>query len=316
MKLSVVTTLYKSSPYVNEFYERISIEARKITDDYEIIFVDDGSPDDSLQKTVALYEKDSKVKIIELSRNFGHHKAIMTGLAHTKGDYVFLIDIDLEEEPELLEVFWEELHNGPMLDMVYGVQEKRKGGWFEKWSGELFYKFFNFLSDVMIPKNFLTVRLMTSTYVKSLVQYQERELNFSTIVVLNGFKTQEMLIKKLDHSPTTYSLSHKLSILVNAITSSTAKPLWLIFNFGLAITVSSSAYALYLIYRKLFNDTGIDGWTSLIVAVMFFGGLIIFFLGIIGIYLSKIFIEVKNRPFTITKNIYERSLGYENDKFA
>ena len=106
MKLSIVTTLYKSSEYVDEFYERISKEAQKITDNYEIIFVDDGSPDDSLQKCITLYQQDQKVAVIELSRNFGHHKAIMTGLSHAQGDFVLLIDSDLEEEPELLGKFW------------------------------------------------------------------------------------------------------------------------------------------------------------------------------------------------------------------
>ena len=176
MKLSIVTTLYKSSPYIDEFYARISKEAQKITDDYEIIFVDDGSPDDSLQKAVALYEKDSKVKVIELSRNFGHHKAIMTGLSHAKGEFVFLIDSDLEEEPELLGKFWEELHKEKELDVVFGVQESRKGGWFEKWSGEMFYKVFNYFSGVKIPKNFLTVRLMKQNYVKNLTSFQEKEI--------------------------------------------------------------------------------------------------------------------------------------------
>jgi glycosyltransferase involved in cell wall biosynthesis len=100
--LSIVTTMYKSSPYIDEFYT-------KITDDYEIIFVDDGSPDNSLQKAVELYEKDKKVKVIELSRNFGHHKSMMTGLSHAKGEFVFLIDSDLEEKPELCQNI-KELH--------------------------------------------------------------------------------------------------------------------------------------------------------------------------------------------------------------
>ncbi len=305
MTLSIVTTLYKSSPYVNEFYERISAEAQKITDDYEIIFVDDGSPDDSLHKVVALHEKDNKVKVIELSRNFGHHKAIMTGLSHARGEYVFLIDSDLEEEPELLSKFWEAYHEEPDTDMVYGIQRRRKGGWFERWSGKLFYNFYNFLTDVKIPRNFLTVRLMSKSFVNSLSSFNETELTFSMLIALTGYSSKEIIISKLDHSPTTYSLPKKLSLLLNAITSSTSKPLWMIFNFGLLITFSSTIYAIFLIYNKLFHHIGIDGWTSVIVAIMFFGGLIIFFLGIIGIYLAKIFNEVKNRPLTIIKRIYE-----------
>ena len=111
MRLSIVTTLFQSSDYIEEFYKRISSEAKKITNNYEIIFVDDGSPDDSLQKAVSIHEKDAKVIVLELSRNFGHHKAIMTGLANANGDFVFLIDSDLEEDPEFLGKFWSEIQN-------------------------------------------------------------------------------------------------------------------------------------------------------------------------------------------------------------
>lgn len=304
MKLSIVTTLYKSSPYVSEFYARISAEARKITNDYEIIFVDDGSPDDSLQKAIALHKQDAKVSVIELSRNFGHHKAIMTGLSHTSGDYVFLIDSDLEEEPELLSQFWEVYQQDTTIDMVYGVQANRKGGWFERWSGKLFYKLYNFLTDVKIPQNFLTVRLMSKQFIKSLGSFQETELVLSMLLTLTGYSSQEVIVTKLSVSPTTYSFPKKLSLLLNAITSSTSKPLWLIFNLGFLITFISAIYAMFLIYQKLFHHIGIDGWTSVIVAIIFFGGLIILFLGIIGIYLAKIFNEVKHRPLTIVKKLY------------
>ena len=304
MKLSIVTTLYKSSPYIGEFYERITQEAKKITDDYEIIFVDDGSPDDSLQKAISLHVEDKKVKVIELSRNFGHHKAIMTGLSYAKGEFVFLIDSDLEEEPELLGRFWEELQNSEDIDVVYGVQESRKGGWFERWSGKAFYKVFNFLSGVKIPENFLTVRLMKKNYVNNLVSFQEKEIVFSILTVLTGFKSKSFKVTKLSHSPTTYSTMAKIKLLFKTIIASSSRPLWLAFNFGLFITSSSVVYILYLIYRKLVYDIGIDGWTSVMVSISFFGGLIILFLGIIGVYLAEVFIEVKNRPFTIVKQIY------------
>lgn len=305
MKLSIVTTLYKSSSYIDEFYTRITKEALKITDDYEIIFVDDGSPDDCLKKCISLFEKDKKVKVIELSRNFGHHKAIMTGLSHARGEFVFLIDVDLEEEPELLGKFWNELQKRENVDVIYGVQESRKGGWFEKFSGKAFYKIFNFFSGVKIPNNFLTIRIMNKNYVSNLIKFQEKELVFSILTVLAGFKTQQLVVKKLGHSPTTYSTYLKLKLLSHIITSSSSKPLWLAFNVGISVTLVSLFYVLYLVYNKVFFDVGVDGWTSVMVAISFFGGLIILFLGIIGIYLANIFTEVKNRPLTIVRKKYE-----------
>ena len=304
MKLSIVTTLYKSSEYVDEFYERISKEAQKITDNYEIIFVDDGSPDDSLQKCITLYQQDQKVAVIELSRNFGHHKAIMTGLSHAQGDFVLLIDSDLEEEPELLGKFWQELQNDKDLDVVYGVQEKRKGRWFEKISGYLFFAFINYLSDVKIPRNFLTTSLMNKNFLINLIKFKERELVFSVVHVLTGFKSKEYIVTKKSNSLSTYTLRMKLKLLLDTITSSTPKPLWMIFNFGLFLTLASSFYILILIYAKFSNDAVLDGWTSVMVLISFFGGLIIFLLGVIGIYLSKIFIEVKQRPYSIIRKKY------------
>jgi putative glycosyltransferase len=306
MKLSIVTTLYKSSPYIDEFYRRVSQEAQKITDSYEIVFVDDGSPDDSLEKVVILHEKDTNVKVIELSRNFGHHKAIMTGLSHAKGEFVFLIDCDLEEEPELLERFWNELDKEKDIDVVYGVQENRKGGLFEKFSGEMFYKIFNFFSGTKIPKNFLTIRLMKQSYVSNLISFKEKALVFSILTVLTGFNIKEIIVKKLDHSPTTYSTLAKIKLLFSTITKASARPLWLAFNFGLSITFFSVVYILYLTYRKVVYNIGIDGWTSVMVSISFFGGMIILFLGIIGIYLAEIFEEVKNRPLTIVKKIHKK----------
>ncbi len=306
MKLSIVTTLYKSSPYIDEFYARISKEAQNITDDYEIIFVDDGSPDDSLQKAVALYEKDSKVKVIELSRNFGHHKAIMTGLSHAKGEFVFLIDSDLEEEPELLGKFWEELHKEKELDVVYGVQESRKGGWFEKFTGGLFWKLINFMSPIKIPVNILTARLMTFKYVQSLIAYKESEIFLGGVLAHSGFKQRGLEVRKGSQSETTYTLKRKVSLLINAITSFSSKPLIYIFYIGLLITFFSMLFITKLIIDKLFFGLAFEGWTSLIVSVWFFGGLIILLLGIIGIYLSKIFIEVKQRPYTIVRKFYKK----------
>jgi len=305
MKLSIVTTLYKSSPYVNEFYERISVEARKITDDYEIIFVDDGSPDDSLHKAVALHKNDNKVIVIELSRNFGHHKAIMTGLTHTGGDFVFLIDSDLEEEPELLGRFWVEMQSHNDLDVVYGVQENRKGGWLEKHSGDIFYKFFNKISDIEVPRNVITSRLTTKAYNTALVSHKEREIFLAGLWVISGFHQKPLVIKKHSHSDTTYSIRHKVSILLNSLTSFSDFPLKIIFYIGSFITVISFLFIIYLILRKLVFGVALQGWSSLIISIWLLGGLILFGIGTIGIYISKIFIETKQRPYTIIRKIHQ-----------
>jgi putative glycosyltransferase len=310
MKLSIVTTLFKSTEYIQEFYTRISIEAQKITQDYEIIFVDDGSPDNSLQKAVALFETDNRVKVIELSRNFGHHKAIMTGLNHASGEFVFLIDSDLEEDPELIGKFWEELNKKNQdFDIVYGVQKIRKGYLLERFSGWLFYKIFNFFSEVKIPENFLTIRLMKKNYVKNLISFKEKQIVLSVLTILNGFKAKEIIVVKKNLNTTTYSFFLKFRLTINSLVASSPKFLTLAFYSGLFITINSFLFVLYLIIKKLLFNAPVEGWVSIMASIFFFGGLIIIFLGVIGLYLSEIFYEVKNRPLTIIKKIHEKKIS-------
>lgn len=305
MTLSIVTTLYKSSEYVDEFYQRITAAAEKITKEYEIIFVDDGSPDDSLQKAISLHKKDNKVTVVELSRNFGHHKAIMTGLSFAKGDHVFLIDSDLEEEPELLTSFWNELHLNSEIDVVYGIQKSRKGGLFERFSGGLFWTTFNLMSDVKVPENILTARLMKSQYVSELIKYKEKELFLGGLFHITGFRQKPIEVKKLSSSASTYTLRKKLSLLLNAVTSFSSFPLKLIFYLGLLISFFSILYIIWILGKKILFNISLEGWTSLIISVWFLGGLILISIGTIGIYLSKIFSETKSRPYSSIRSIYK-----------
>src|SRR4051812_40198993 len=217
MRLSIVTTLYRSEMSLREFHQRISVAAAPLGD-YEIVYVNDGSPDDSLRVVLELFHEDRHVRVIDLSRNFGHHKAMMTGLAHARGDLVFLIDSDLEEDPELLSTFADALRQSA-ADVVYGVQQRRRGDVFERWSGWLFFKIFNALSDHRIPANVLTVRLMTKRYVSALLAHRERETTIAGLWAITGYRQVAHPVVKHVKSPTTYSLVHRIDVLVNAITS-------------------------------------------------------------------------------------------------
>jgi putative glycosyltransferase len=255
---------------------------------------------------LALYDADPKVKVIDLSRNFGHHKAIMTGLSHAEGEFVFLIDVDLEEQPELIEEFWKEMEGEKDTDVVYGVQAGRKGGWLEQVSGTLFYKIFNYFSATKVPENVVTARLMSKAYVNALVSFREQEIFLAGLWISAGFRQKSLPVNKLSHSPTTYSFGKKMAVLVNAITSFTSRPLSHIFYLGVFISIGSFSYIVYMILRKLFFGTYLAGWTSLIASIWMVGGIVIFSIGTLGIYLSKIFTEVKNRPYTVIKRHYKR----------
>jgi putative glycosyltransferase len=304
MKLSIVATLYQSSPYIEEFYHRSGAVARQVAgNDYEIVFVNDGSPDNSLDLAVRLSESDPHVVVVDLSRNFGHHKAMMTGLAHSLGDHVFLIDSDLEEEPEWLLSFSEQMAR-ECCDVVYGVQEQRKGGLFERLSGKWYYSAFKALTGLSLPENVVTARLMTRRYVNALLQHEEREIMIAGLWLITGFSQHSQIINKHSTSESTYTFLHKLSVLVNAVTSFSNVPLIGIFYIGVAISLTAAIYTTYISIHWIFFDKPPSGWTSVMASIWLLGGFIISFIGIVGIYLSKIFSETKRRPYTIVRQIH------------
>lgn len=306
MLLSVVATLYRSAPHLEQFHARVSRAAAAVSDDYEIVLVNDGSPDSSLDVALRLFDTDPRLRIVDLSRNFGHHKAMMTGLAHTRGDLIFLIDSDLEEQPELLGEFHTLLTRSG-ADVVYGVQEARRGGLMERVSGWLFFKVFNALSNQPIPANLVTVRLMTQRYVRALVAHRERETMIAGLWALTGFRQVAQPIMKASKGESSYSFRRKISLLVDSITSFSDRPLIFIFYLGLVIGGTASLAAVYLVIQRLFFGQALPGWPSLIVSIWMLGGLMLICLGIIGIYVSRIFIETKQRPYTIVGHVYERT---------
>lgn len=304
MKLSIVATLYQSAPYIQDFHRRAAAAARQLVgDDYEIVLVNDGSPDDSLERAIALCEADPHVIVVDLSRNFGHHKAMMTGLAHACGEHVFLIDSDLEEEPEWLSGFADQMASMG-CDVVYGVQQQRRGGLFERWSGRLYYSLFRLLTGMAIPQNIVTARLMSRRYVKALLRHEEREVNIGGLWHITGFDQQAQGVTKHSSSETTYTLRRKLKVLIDSVTAFSNLPLIAIFYFGVCIFLGAACYTTYLVINYLVINKPFDGYTSIMASIWLLGGLIISFTGVIGIYLSRIFSETKRRPYTIVRQVY------------
>jgi len=304
MKLSIVTTLYYSAPHIEEFCRRITAVAHSVAgDDYEIIMVNDGSPDNSLAIALQLAAQDPHLVVVDLSRNFGHHKAVLAGLREACGEKIFLIDCDLEEEPELLASFYETMLR-EKVDLVYGVQEKRKGGWFERWSGVLYYRIFNYLSDMPLVHNQLMARLMTRQFAEALVSFPERKIFLGGLFVLSGFTQLAFLCVKHSKGSTTYSLAKKAEQAIDAITSFSAKPLYLIFYLGICIFFFSSILLTFFVIRTIVWGNVLLGWTSTIVMLLMLFGIIMMSIGILGIYLSKIFEEVKTRPHVIVRKVW------------
>jgi putative glycosyltransferase len=304
MTISVVTTLFHSAPYIEEFYRRVLAQLHALHADYEIVFVDDGSPDNSLEVAAKIAAVDPSVSVVELSRNFGHHKAMMTGLGQARGDLVFLIDVDLEEPPEILGEFYHELTE-KSVDIVFGIQQERHGPWYQRASGEAFYRLYNLLSTNVIPRNQLRARLMTRRYVDALLRHREQLFMIEILCHLNGFRQIAFPMNKTGYKGvTSYTLARRIRLFINGITMSSNRPLIFIGYLGAIIVCLAALYSLYTLILYLLRVRSPDGWTSLVISTWFLGGLTIFSLGIIATYLSVMFEEIKGRPYSIIAKIH------------
>ncbi len=304
--VSIITTLFKSEKFIDEFYRRTLKVSEEIFDDIEIILVNDASPDGSLDKSVALSKMDNRVTVIDLAINANHHKAIMTGLTYTTKDYIWLIDIDLEEKPEWLKTFYLELIESN-VDVVYGKQINRKGSIFEKISGELFYNFLESNSKVNFQRNATTARLMTRRYVNNLCRFRESYPILAGLWSITGFEQKPLLVKKLSLNKTTYTINHKFKLALEAILSFSTTPMTLMAFIGFISMIISFIVIVFLVLNYATNNSILIGWTSIMASIWFFGGFLAASISLIGLYLAKIYSEVKSRPYTIIKEIYNNN---------
>lgn len=307
MKLSVITTLYRSRPFLDNFFTQIANVINELSiNDYEIIVVNDGSPDDSLDFCLKTKETNEKIKIIDLSRNFGHHYALQAGLACSSGDYVYMTDNDLETPVSFLYACYNEISKDTTLDLVYGVQKGRKGHLTEKFGGSIFWSLFNLLSETKMPANILTECMMSRKFVNELLRMNDANLFLGGMIHWIGLNKKEIECKKgLRDGKSTYTFSKRLKLMLLALTSFSGKPLELLFYTGLTITVCSIFFIIFIITKKMIMGDEISiGWTSIIAINVLSLGLTATFLGLIGLYIYRIFKQVQGRQNYIIKQIY------------
>lgn len=308
MKLSIVTTLYNSRQFLETFInETLDAVDRIDVQHFELIFVNDGSPDDSVLYLIEKKKQHPEIIIIDLSRNFGHHYAMQAGLSCSNGDLVFLIDNDLETSPYFLIECFQKISGVDDLDVVFGYQQVRKGSFVENIGGKLFWYALNKFSDIEVPKNILTERLMTRRYVDNLLELGDANLFIAGMMSWVGYNQIGIpVIKEERKGKSTYTTRKRIQLMVQAITSFSGKPLEYLFNTGLIITSTSILILIFVISKKLYYGSEVQlGWTSIIVLNVLILGILSTFLGLIGIYLFKIFNQVQSRPNFIIKKIYK-----------
>jgi putative glycosyltransferase len=303
--LSIVATLYRSRRFLETFLDECvqALRASGVAS-FEIVLVSDGSPDDSVAYALQRRQDIPQLVVVDLARNFGHHHAIQAGLYIARGEQVFLIDCDLEVRPAVLAEFIAK-QKSTGADLVFGYQEARKGGAFEKFSGALFWKGLNALSDVPIPANMLTERLMSRRFIDAFLQMGDYNLFLGGMMVWTGFLQIGLPVaKKQREGRSSYTLVRRLQLMVNAISSFSSKPLTWMFNIGVCITFVSMAYVVYLVFRRIvFGDT-LLGFTSMMGLMAISLGIMTTAVGLVGIYLGKVFNQVQRRPTYIVKDIF------------
>jgi polyisoprenyl-phosphate glycosyltransferase len=306
--LSVVAPFYFSTPTIAEFYRRLKAVMVSIEPEYdhELVFVNDGSTDETLRMLRELAAKDPHVRIVDLSRNFGHQIAITAGMDRTRGDVVVVIDDDLQDPPEVLPGMLEKWREG--YKVVYGVRAKRKGeSAFKIWSARAFYRLLGSLSDTEIPVDVGDFRLMDRQVIDALAAMREEARYVRGMVAWVGFKQYGYPYERDERyaGETHYPFSRMVDLAVNGILSFSTKPLELSTRFGLLVTMLAFLAGLYVLVSKIVNpSTIIQGWASVLIAVLFMGGVQLVSVGVLGAYLGKVFYETKARPLYFVDKEY------------
>lgn len=303
IELSLVIPTFNEEGNVQRLYQEIrAVLAQLQLEHYEFIFIDDGSSDASLHNIEALRAQDPKVHYLQFSRNFGHQHALKAGLDHARGAAVISLDADLQHPPALIADMLYHWRNG--AEVVYTRrQDKQNVGFFKKMSAKAFYWLANRLSEVPIEEGTADFRLLDRKVVDAIKSFKESHLFLRGLIPTLGFKQVALDYEAAArHSgQSKYSFGKMLRFAINGITSSSAKPLYFSIYLGLFFAFLAFVYGCYAIYIAVFTNAAITGWTSLIASVLFIGGIQMILIGIVGIYLGKLFVQSKQRPTYIIK---------------
>ena len=297
--ISIVSPVYRAEKILPILVSEINLVMEKIGEDYEIILVDDRSPDNSWEVMKVLSSQNPKIKSIRLSRNFGQHSAIFAGLTKTKGNWVVVMDCDMQDQPKEIAKLYKKALEG--YDIVLGQRENRKDKFLKKLSSKLFYKVFNYLSGGQFNNEIGNFGIYKKKVIGSILNINDYIKFFPLFINWVGFKSISIPIEHSERmeGKSSYSVSRLLKLAFNAIISFSDKPLRLFINFGLGISILSFILGIYYLYLSITHRITQPGFSSLILSIWFLSGIIISCIGIVGVYLGKTFDQAKGRPIFI-----------------
>ena len=306
--ISVVSPVYGCPEALNELCERLHQTLGSITESYEIVLVNDASPDNSWEIIQRLARKDPRVKGVNLSRNFGQHYAITAGLDFAAGDWIVVMDCDLQDVPEEIEKLHAKALTG--FDIIVARRADRNDDRVKKSLSKLFYVALSYFTEVKIDNRIRNFGIYSRKVIDSIMQFREQNRSFGLFALWVGFKRIEIDVEHAARpfGKSAYSFQRMLQLAIDSLIAHSDKLLRLTVKLGLAISTVSLLVVFWLVFSYFFSGTALVGWTSLIVSIYLTAGLIIGAIGILGVYIGKIFDEVKKRPlYIVASTTFNRS---------
>lgn len=308
--LSIVSPVYRAEDCLKELYRRLVASAERITPDFELVLVEDRGPDGSWQVLESLAAQDSRVKAIRLSRNFGQHYAITAGLDHAEGDWVVVMDCDLQDPPEEIPTLYDKAQEG--YDVVFARRRSRTDPWSKVLPGRCFYAFLAWLTGEPFDNTIANFSISSRKAIRAFRAHRERDRSFPMVMRQVGF---ERATVDVAHAPrfagtTSYSLRKLLAFAVQNVVAASTRPLVMSVLLGIGIAIASLLYGTSVLVLALCGRVEVPGWTTLALLVSFLFGLLFVQLGVIGLYLGRTFEQAKNRPLYHVADA--RNLGEHN----
>lgn len=300
-RISVVIPVYGCRTALVELYFQLKKVLSEITENFEVIMVNDASPDNAWATILELATNDSRVKGLNLSRNFGQHYAITAGLDFCSGEWVVIMDCDLQDRPDEILNLYAKVQEG--YDIVLAQRQMRQDSFFKKNISKIYYHVFSYLTNTKIDPSVGTFRILSGKVVQELNKMREASRFFGALTTWVGFRIAYIKVVHAErHSgKSSYNFKRALNLALEGVLSFSDRPLRLTIKLGLLIVMLSSLFMIYKIINLYFFGTSIIGWSSIIASIFFTTGIIVFVLGMVGLYIGKIFQQVKQRPLYIIK---------------
>ena len=300
--ISVVTPVYKAEGCLDELCRRLVAALGQISPDFEIIMVEDASPDQSWDVMTRMIAAEPRCKGIRLSRNFGQHYAITAGLEHASGDWIVVMDCDLQDRPEEIGKLYQAACQGN-FDVVFARRTQRQDQWIKRLSSRCFYSMYNYLTDAHFDHSVGNFSISRRAVIAEFLRLREHTRLFPLFIRWVGFSTAYVEVEHATNSAraSSYTLRKLLQLSSNSIISQSNKPLHLAIASGLLFAMGAFLVAIYYTGKYFFYGIPVTGWTSMMVSLWFIGGVILANLGVLGLYLGRVFDEVKNRPLYVVR---------------